>query len=161
VNIFDPNAPSEPLKALQSELEQLKGVLGPDVRFPPNCFLDMRGVFSSYESRSSLVVLFPMLRESLNPVGVMQGGYLCAAFDNAFGPLSYLAARHPCSTLDLHTQFIRAAQLDEILRVSARVVSRGLNTMLLAGEIESGRGKLIATASANVSVMRTARSEHH
>ncbi|HUI65494.1 MAG TPA: PaaI family thioesterase [Bacteroidota bacterium] len=157
MNIFDPNAPSESLKALQSELEQLKGVLSANVQFPPNCFLDMRGVFSSYESRSSLSVLFPVLRESLNPVGVMQGGYLCAAFDNAFGPLSYLAARHPCTTLDLHVQFIRSVQLDDILRVSARVVSRGMNTMLIAGEIESEGRKLIATASANVSIMRGAR----
>jgi uncharacterized protein (TIGR00369 family) len=152
--IYDSDFPATSLKTLQSELQQLQTLFGPDVQSPPNCFLNMKPVYADYESRSSLAVKFPVLNESLNPVGVMQGGFITAAFDNVFGPLSYLAARHPCSTLDLHTQFVRSVKSGDTLTVRATVVSRGPATMLLTAEALNGKGKLVASASANVVIMR-------
>ena len=142
------------LETLESELRHMQELFGPGVQSPPNCFLHMQAVYAHYESRSSLTVKFPVRTESLNPVGVMQGGYIPAAFDNVFGPLSYLAARRPCSTLDLHTQFVRSVKPGDTLTVKATVVSRGISTMLLTGEAFNGRGKLVASASANVVIMR-------
>jgi acyl-coenzyme A thioesterase PaaI-like protein len=84
----------------------------------------------------------------------MQGGYITAAFDNVFGPLRYLAARRPCSTLNLHTQFVRSVKAGDTLTVKATIVSRGTSTMLLTGEAFNGRGKLDASAAANVVIMR-------
>lgn len=152
--IDDPAFPPASLQTLESELRQLQELFGPNVQSPPNCFLHMQAAYAHYESRSSLTVKFPVRVESLNPVGVMQGGYITAAFDNVFGPLSYLAARRPCSTLDLHTQFVRAVKPGDTLTVKATVVSRGTSTMLLTGEALNGRGRLVASASANVVIMR-------
>ncbi len=131
----------------------MKTTFGDAIRFPPNCFVDMEARFVRYESRQLLVVRIPVRERSFNPVGVMQGGYIAAGFDNTMGPLSYLAARRPCLTLDLHTQFIRAASGGDILTFTARVVSRGSSTMVIGGEAQNQKGKLIALATANVTTI--------
>jgi uncharacterized protein (TIGR00369 family) len=110
----------------------------------------MKGEFLKYESRTSLKVAFPVLEESLNPLRRMQGGFITAAFDNTFGPLSYLAARCPCITLDLHTQFVRAVSAGDTLTVIANVVSRSATTMYLSAMAFNASEKLIATCSANM-----------
>jgi uncharacterized protein (TIGR00369 family) len=130
----------------------MRGEYGDAIRFPPNCFLDMRAKIVRYESRKLLVVRIPVHEESFNPVGVMQGGYIAAAFDNAIGPLSYMAARKPCMTIDLHTQFIRAVGPGDTLTVTARVVSQGAITMVLAADAYNARQKLAALATATVVV---------
>jgi len=84
----------------------------------------------------------------------MQGGFIAAAFDNTFGPLSYLAARGLCVTLDLHTQFVRAIDVGDELTIVAKVASRGPNTMYLTGEARNKKGKLIAACSANILVVK-------
>ncbi len=126
----------------------MKKEFGDAVQLPPNCFLDMEARFVRYESRKLLVVRIPVRERSFNPTGVMQGGYLAAGFDNTMGPLSYLAARKPCMTLDLHIQFIRAAGPGDTITFTARVVSRGVSTMVLGGEAHNQKSKLIALASA-------------
>jgi len=151
--LYDPGSPKDWLASFQEEYKRLGVILGPEIQFPPNCFVDMRGVFVRYESRMLLVTKFPVLEEHLNPVRVMQGGYIAAAIDNTMGPLSYFAARRPCLTLDLHVQFIRAAAPGETLTVTGRVVSRGSRTMVLSAEVLTDKGKLAAQASANVVVL--------
>jgi acyl-coenzyme A thioesterase PaaI-like protein len=84
----------------------------------------------------------------------MQGGFLAAAFDNTFGPLSYLAARRPCSTLDMHINFIRPVKEGERLTVTARVVSRSAVALHLAAEAFNGQGKLVGTSSSQMIVNR-------
>ncbi len=126
----------------------------PNAQLPPHCFTTMKAEFLDYESRTMLKVVMPVLEESLNPLRVMQGGFITAAFDNAFGPLSYLAARNPCATLDLHTQYIRSITIGDTLTITARVVSRSGMAMHLSGEAHNGKGKLVATCSSNMIVMK-------
>jgi acyl-coenzyme A thioesterase PaaI-like protein len=80
------------LSILGEEIRELVRQNGMAGSFPPNCFIAMKAEFVVYESRRSLTVSFPVMEESLNPLRAMQGGFLVAAFDNVFGPLSYLAA---------------------------------------------------------------------
>ena len=75
------------------ELKELLLHAGAGATYPPNCFTAMKADVLHYESRMSLTVRFPVLEESLNPLRTMQGGFIVAAFDNVFGPLSYAAAR--------------------------------------------------------------------
>ena len=124
-------------------------------KFPPNCFVSMQAKFVDYESRRSLTVVFPVLEESLNPLKTMQGGFIVAAFDNVFGPLSYLAARLPCVTLNLNTQFIRPIESGDQLTVRATVVSRNALVLQMTAEAFNSRNKVIATASATATVART------
>jgi uncharacterized protein (TIGR00369 family) len=139
--------------ALREELGALGHVFGPGVAFPPPCFTTMKGAFTHYEPRTALTVTFPVEEPLLNPVGVMQGGFIAAAIDNVMGPLSYLAMRAPAATLDLHTQFIRGAFPGDVLTVSARVVSRTPRTLVMTAEARNQRGKLIAMATANAAAI--------
>ena len=148
---------SDSLAVLDEEIRDLKLHIGANVEFPPNCFLAMKAEFIEYESRQSLTVAFPILKESLNPLRTMQGGFLAAAFDNAFGPLSYLAARCPCVTLNLNTQFIRSLGLDERLTVRAKVVSRSKEVLQMTGEAFNSRNKLVALATATATMLQSNR----
>ena len=134
---------------LEEEIGRLQEMLGTSAVFPPPCFVTMNAEFAAYESRSSLTVTFPVTENMLNPVGAMQGGFITAAIDNVMGPLSYLAMRNPASTLDIHTQFVRAVAPGQSLTVTARVLSMGPSTLVMTAEARNARGKLVATATAN------------
>jgi uncharacterized protein (TIGR00369 family) len=138
---------------LRDELLQLTGALGSGVAFPPPCFITMKAEFTHYESRTALTATFPVEETLLNPVGIMQGGFVAAAIDNVMGPLSYLAMRSPAATLSLHTQFIRGATSGDLLTVTARVVSRTPRTLVMTADARNQKGKLIAMATANAVVI--------
>ncbi len=137
---------------IQNELATLQQAYGGELQNPPNCYRFMRGEYRAYESRTSLTVSFPVLPEYHNPVGAMQGGLITAAIDNTIGPLSYLAARLPCTTLDLHTQYLRSVSADDTIIVAARVISRSPQTLTFSADVVNGKGKLIARASATMLV---------
>lgn len=122
--------------------------------FPPNCFVAMKAEFVHYESRNSLTASFPVMEESLNPLRMMQGGFLAAAFDNTFGPLSYLAARCPCVTINLTTQFIRPIEPGDRLMVTAKVVSRSMQVVHMTGEAFNSKNKLVAIGTALATVVK-------
>jgi acyl-coenzyme A thioesterase PaaI-like protein len=52
----------------------------------------MRAKVVGYVEGESMTVRFPFDVRFTNPMGVMQGGMIAAAIDNALGPLSYLVA---------------------------------------------------------------------
>ena len=122
--------------------------------YPPNCTITMKAEILHYESRSSLTVRFPVLEESLNPLRTMQGGFIVAAFDNVFGPLSYAAARCPCVTMNLSAQFIRPILPGDKLTITAKVVSRGNQILYMTAEALNEKSKLIATGSANAMMLK-------
>ena len=136
-----------------TDMEQMK-LMFPNAQVPPNCYQWMNVKVLQYDSRTLLSIELPVTEEMLNPMRVMQGGFVTAAFDNAFGPLSYVSARHPCTTLDMHTQYIRPIPVGEMLTVTVRVVSRGPVSLHLSGEAFNRKGKLVATCSSNMIVMK-------
>ena len=142
------------VEQIHEELNRLVTDLGDVVQCPPECFTFMRGTYVAYESRETLTVSFPVLTEYRNPVRAMQGGFIAAAIDNTMGPLSYLATRNSCSTLDLHVQYLRSVLAGDVLNVTARVTSRGRQTLTLEAEAHDGRGKLIAKASSTMLILR-------
>ncbi|MDP2885564.1 MAG: PaaI family thioesterase [Ignavibacteria bacterium] len=141
------------LSILDGEIQELVRQNDMGTAFPPNCFIAMKAEFVEYESRRSLTVSFPVLEESLNPLRTMQGGFLVAAFDNVFGPLSYLAARCPCATLSLNTHFMRPVEPGDHLTVRGIVIARGVQVLQMTGEAFNSRDKLVATASATAIVI--------
>ncbi len=141
------------IEQIHSELKQLALTHPGALQNPPNCFVFMRGEYRAYESRESLTIAVPVLPEYHNPVGAMQGGFVTAAIDNTIGPLSYLAARAPCTTLDLHTQYIRPISDGDTLEVTARVTSRSPQTITFSAEAVNAKRKLIARATATMLVV--------
>lgn len=136
-----------------SEMEELSKQF-PNAQVPPKCYQWMNVKELDYVSRTMLKIEVQVTEEMLNPMRVMQGGFITAAFDNAFGPLSYVAAKHPCSSMDLHTNYIRPIPVGETLIIIARVISRSNSAMHLSGEAHNGKGRLIATCSSNMVVMK-------
>jgi len=143
------------LSILASELDDFRARVGDHLPFPPPCFTSMKGEFLEYESRKSLKVSFPVTEGSLNPQAKMQGGFLTAGFDNVFGPLSYLAARTPCITLDIHTQYFRGLEQGEIVTIAAEVVARSPATISMRAEAFNTGGKLVATSSTNLLIVKS------
>ena len=147
------------LSILESDLRFVKDRHAPGGDLMPNCFRHMRGEFLDYRSREMLRVRFPVMDEMLNPVLRLQGGFITAAFDNVFGPLSYAAARALCSTIDIQTNFLRGIEAGDTLTIEGRVVTRGGTTLHLTAEGYNGKGKLVATCTANMIVHRVTTSQ--
>lgn len=89
----------------------------------------------------------------LNPVGVIQGGFLTAMLDDTMGP-ALIASLDPglfALTTDLHVQFLRPARPGR-LTGRGRVTGRSRSVAFMAGELldESGQVVAVATATAQI-----------
>jgi uncharacterized protein (TIGR00369 family) len=89
----------------------------------------------------------------LNPVGVIQGGFLTAMLDEAMGP-ALVASLDPglfALTTDLHVQFVRPARPGR-LTGRGRVTGRTRSMGFLAGELLDESGQVVAAATATVQI---------
>jgi uncharacterized protein (TIGR00369 family) len=89
----------------------------------------------------------------LNPVGVIQGGFLAAMLDDTMGP-ALVATLDPdqfAPTTDLHVQFLRPARPGR-LTGRGRVVRRGKDVAFLAGELADDSGQIVAVATATAQI---------
>jgi uncharacterized protein (TIGR00369 family) len=84
-----------------------------------------------------------------NPMGQIQGGFLCAMLDEAMsvaGVIS-LGLGHVMPTLEMKTQFLRPALPGPPLKAVGRVVKLGRTIAFTAGELYDNDGRLLATAT--------------
>ena len=84
-----------------------------------------------------------------NPMGQIQGGFLCAMLDEAMsvaGVIS-LGLGHVMPTLEMKTQFLRPARPGPPLKAIGRVVKLGRTIAFTAGELYDHEGRLLATAT--------------
>lgn len=93
----------------------------------------------------ALTVDFTARAEMLNPVGMVQGGMLCAMMDDTMGPLAIImaAGRAMASSTDIHVQYFRPARLGPIRR-RAEITRRGRTVTTTRAELFDGRGKVLA-----------------
>ncbi len=101
----------------------------------------------------TIEVAFAAGEAFLNPVGVIQGGFLAAMLDDTLGP-ALVATLPPggfAPTLDLHVQFLRPARPGRLVG-RGRVVQRGREVCFLSGELigPDGRPVAVATATARI-----------
>jgi uncharacterized protein (TIGR00369 family) len=142
------------IKKLYAEIKALKLPTDIAKKLPPPCFDEMDGKWEQYVHRRILTVSYLAKPHHSNPMGNMQGGYIAAAFDNTFGPLSMVAARAATVTIDLNTQYMRSVKEGQQLIVTAEVVLRGFSTIYLTAQAFNEAAKLIATASTNMHIIR-------
>jgi uncharacterized protein (TIGR00369 family) len=104
-------------------------------------------------------VQFDGKAEFLNPMGNIQGGFLCAMLDDTLGPalVATLPKDHFAPTIELKVNFIRPAK-PGVLIGTARIVSRGGTIAFLAGELSTQQGELVATATATARIVPLARN---
>ncbi len=89
----------------------------------------------------------------LNPVGVVQGGFLAAMLDDTLGPalVATLPAGSFAPTLDLHVQYLRPA-LPGRLTGHGRVVQKGRRICFLSGELLDADDQVLAVATATAQI---------
>ena len=109
-------------------------------------------------SRGTIRVQFEGKREFLNPLGVVQGGFVAAMLDDTLGPalVCTLPPGHFAPTIELKGNFIKPAPLG-VLIGEGRLVARGGTIAFLAGELRTAARDLIATATATARIVSTAR----
>ena len=144
----------EAMQQMEAIKKKFQAEYGITLDAPPPSFRELHGEFVEVDNRR-IKVRFPFDARFTNPIGIFQGGVLCAAIDNTFGPLSYLALKRPSVTLDLSTHFIRSfSAKDEYIEVEAKVVSISSATLVMAAEVRNAKNKLIATATTTFLILR-------
>jgi uncharacterized protein (TIGR00369 family) len=104
--------------------------------------------------RGAIRVQFEAKPEFLNPMGVVQGGFVAAMLDDTLGPalVCTLPSGHFAPTIELKVNFIRPAPLGALIG-EGHVVARGGTIAFLAGELRTEQGELVATATATARIV--------
>ncbi|PJZ68115.1 hypothetical protein CH373_17855 [Leptospira perolatii] len=140
---------------LNKEWEKFKKASpGVSLVIPPPSFKEMSGEFISYVRKKEITCSFLAEPRFSNPMSVLQGGFLAAAFDNTYGPLCYLAAGKPTTTLELSTSYIRMIKENQRITITARVIARGNQHMYMEAEAIDEEGKLVAKSTTQVLILR-------
>lgn len=143
------------MKEMETIKEKFQTNYGLSMDFPPRSFKEMKGEIIEIEGTRRIKIRFPYDDRFTNPIGIFQGGMLCAAIDNTFGPLSYFALKRPSVTLDLSTQFIRSfSSKDEFIYIEAKVVSISSATLVMQAEVRNPKDKLMATATTTFLILQ-------
>ncbi len=89
----------------------------------------------------------------LNPVGVIQGGFLAAMLDETLGPalVATLGPDQFAPTTDLHIQFLRPAKPGRLMG-RGRVVKKGRDLAFMSGELVDESGEVVAVATATAMI---------
>ena len=136
-------------------IEQLVAKMGdiPGLEIPPKIYQLMQGEVLDYQENKELTIQFPVKEEYQNPIGHMQGGMILAAVDNTLGPLSYIVAP-PSVTVQLNTQYIRpVSPKDKYIKVTAELVDRTRNQLLLRAKVVNELDKLVALCQATQQII--------
>ncbi|MDO4540230.1 MAG: PaaI family thioesterase [Syntrophomonadaceae bacterium] len=112
----------------------------------PPCFHYLNGTMVGTQGDDTLVVSFPVKKEYCNPAGSMQGGFVTAAFDNVFGPLSHLVFKTLTTTVNINTNYHRPIFPGDTLTIKAWAQTRGRTLTHMLGEAYNSEGKLVASA---------------
>lgn len=129
------------------------------LQIPPSSFTSMKCQFTAFDKTAmSLSIAFPYDPLFCNPIGAMQGGMLVTAFDNAFGPLSYLVAQRPTVTLHIHTDFIRPFTNPEgIAHAHVKCTAKTQTMLFMSGELKDHKDRLLASASTQLLILSEAQ----
>lgn len=124
------------------------------ITLPPNCFTEMKGEFIEYRENELLKMSFPVEERFYNPSGHLLGGMISAAFDNTFGPMSYLTAKKPTTSLDLNISFIKSIKKEHgKLIVEALVIKHTKRFIIFEGKAYNSSGELIATGTSRMMIL--------
>ena len=140
--------------SIMKDIMEKMGDRAPSLRLPPLCAEEFKIHYTEYIRGKSLTAVFPVPEKYCNPADVLQGGVLCAYFDNVFGPFAFLEARAYATSLDLNTNYIRPVKPNEEIRIHAEIKGRGKDTLNIYGEALNKKNKLLATATSNMYIFK-------
>ena len=127
---------------------------GSTLSLPSPSFEEANAEIIEYTEDKSIVVRVPLYEKYNNPVGVILGGYLPMFFDLAFGPLAYLVAKKPTTSLDINTTFIHPIKSsDGAVTIKSYVVNLSRSYLLLDAHAFGSEDKLVATATSRLRIL--------
>jgi len=128
------------------------------LELPPPSSKMLGTVYTGVDLGKMLEAEFKYDARFTNPLGMFQGGFLSAAFDEVFGPLTYMAAQTPVVTIEMSTSYVRPFTAETAsVRIKAEVVSKTRSLLVLRAEAHSKDGKLIATATNHSMILPQAK----
>lgn len=143
------NANEQVLASMKEMAERFRAA-GVELVLPPPSNEAMGTVYTAIDPGKMLEAEFAFNPLFTNPLKIFQGGFLCAAFDEVFGPLTYMAAQKPALTIEMSTSFLRPfTAATGSVKIRAEVVNQSKALLVLKAEARAPDGKLIATASSH------------
>lgn len=105
--------------------------------------------------QGTIKIEFQAKPDFVNPIGVIQGGFLAAMLDEALGGAiaAMLGPNQFAPTVDLRINYLRPAHVGQLIAIG-RVVHRGMSLVFLEGELRTPENQLIATASATAQIQK-------
>jgi uncharacterized protein (TIGR00369 family) len=126
---------------------------GVDLRLPPPSTTALGIRFEEYVPARSMKATVVVSDDQINGMGLLEGGFIAAMFDNLIAGLGYLTAGGPATSLDLTTHFLRPVFVGARLTLEAVVRKAGRTAIYIAAEAHNEDGKLVATAVSTVQVL--------
>lgn len=144
----------ENLLATMRHMADLAANHGVTLRMPPRSVETLGTHYIENVPGKVLAAEIPFNEAFTNPTGMMQGGFVCAAFDDVFGPLGYMAAQGPAVSIEISTNFVRPfSPADKLLTVRAEVVSLTRTLLVMEARATNPAGKLIAISKTTCAVL--------
>jgi uncharacterized protein (TIGR00369 family) len=119
-----------------------------------SCFELMQPTLLEYVPNEKLKIKFPVLDMYLNLVKSMQGGFISAAFDNAFGMLCLLSTENKAVSLDLNTNYHKPIYENDQLVISVYLKHKGNTLINMYAEAFNSNDELVATADSKMMFIR-------
>jgi len=142
------------MKSLKVTKEQLQSQ-GVDVQLPPPSMLELQIEYIEVVPGKKMTGKIPFQQRFTNPIRTFQGGFLSAAIDDIFGPLSYVTAGKPCTTLSLNTTFLKPfLSKHEYCLIEAEVLQKTKSFIFMRAKVTDPDGEILAHAESHVSILR-------
>lgn len=132
-------------------LAQLKANIGKGNLDTPSAFGRWLGGTLVAAEVGQLVADYTVRAEMLNPIGNLHGGVTAAMFDDLIGAAMF-SLNQPdfMSTVNLTVDYLGAARLGDVVRVTTDVTKVGKQLLHATAKMEDQRGRVIATATTNL-----------
>lgn len=117
---------------------------------PPASALLGWELLSEDAEKGEIEIAFHPGAETLNPRGVIQGGFVAAMLDDTMGPalVTKTQGKVMASSIDINVSFLKPARPGRLI-CKGRVVSLGRRIAFLEGELFDAEGTLLARATSS------------
>lgn len=142
-------------KKLKDWKADLLAQTGVEFQLPPPSQIELGLEYLEVTPGQRMIAKIPFQKRFTNPIHTFQGGILVAGMDDVFGPLAYITAGRPCTTLSLNTTFIKAftEKLGHAI-IEVTILQQTKSFIFMRAEVKSPAGDLLAHADSHVSILR-------
>lgn len=122
------------------------------LQIPPNCDLTLGMVCVDKSTPGTSVWTMRADERFLNPVGIVQGGFLAAMLDSAMGASAVTGVgerRVNVANTEMKVSFLRPVAPGSLLTCTARVLKSGKVISFVEARIFDEQDQLVATASSS------------